>query len=257
MDSVEILMPVSASDWHGWPMTAIGGAGPQPGGITWAGETAVTTCVIVALVPVGVLHVSSIGAVDPLTDTVSDYAYQPGGYALLGTAVLALAAAAVVVAGGLRRAGLPRPGAPTGLLLSAGAALALAAVFPTNQPGSAAGVVAFVHRAAGGWAYVTVPLAAWMVARRARTAPGWIAAAPALIWCSGGTGVVSAGYLLSHVPIVITGSPGFALLGGFQRVLCAGVMVVLVTSARAARFAMEAAPSTAAVLAGPGLRSAT
>lgn len=32
MDSVEILMPLSAWWWHGVPMTTIGGAGRQPGG---------------------------------------------------------------------------------------------------------------------------------------------------------------------------------------------------------------------------------
>ena len=64
MDSVGILMFVSASAWHGGRMTTNGGAGRAPGGTTWAGETAVVTCVVAAVLPLGLLHVNGIGVLD-------------------------------------------------------------------------------------------------------------------------------------------------------------------------------------------------
>jgi Protein of unknown function (DUF998) len=253
MDSVEILMSVSASGWHGEAMTTTGGTGPESGGTTWAGETIVTTCVIVALLPLGFLHLDAIGAVDPLQDVISDYVFRPGGYALLGIAALCLAAASVVLAAGLRHAGLPRSRWPAALLGSVALALVLVAVFPTHPADTPAGLVSTVHRAAGGWVFAMVPLAAWMVARRARSAAAWQPAAPALSRLAGATGVLSAVFLLSHVPIVIAGSPGFPLIGGVQRVLFAAVMLVLVATARATRLAVDRALGPAAILSRPEL----
>lgn len=244
-DWVEILMCVSASDWHGERMTTTGGSGPRPGGATWMGEAIVTTCVIVALLPLGYLHMRSIGAVDPLTDMISDYVFQPGGYALLGVAAISLATACAVLATGLSRAGLPRSRWPATMLISSAVALVAVAVFPTHHPGTGPGVVSTVHRAAGGWVFAFAPLACWLVARRARVTPSWAAASRVLGWSAGITGVLSALFLLSHVPIVIAGSSVLPLLGGVQRVLFAGVMLVLVATARATRIAVEHAQSAA------------
>lgn len=238
-------------------MTTTGGSGRGDVGGTWPGEAVVTSCVIVALLPLGFLHVSSIGVVDPLTDVISDYVFRPGGYALLGAAAISLAVAAAMLATGLRRAELPRSRAPAVLFVTAAVALVLVAVFPTHAPGTTPGLVSTLHRAAGGWIFAVLPLAAWMVARRARSAaPAWQAAAPALHWWAGTTGVLSAAFLLSHVPIVIGGSSGFPLMGGLQRVLYAAVMLVLVATARATRLAAEALPCPAATSVGPQLRGA-
>jgi hypothetical protein len=257
MDSVGILMFVSASAWHGGRMTTNGGAGHAPGGTTWAGETAVVTCVVAAVLPLGLLHVNGIGVLDPLDRTISDYAFLQGGYALLGVAAVALAVASLVLASGLRRAALPDPGPPTALMVSAAAALVLVAAFPTHDPDTTPGLVSTVHRAAGGWVFVVIPLAGWMVARRARTAVAWAAAAPTLTWCAGVAGALSTFFLMSHLPIVIGGSPGFPLLGGVQRVLYSLVMLVLVATARATRLAVERAPSPAALPSAIELRGAT
>src|SRR5690606_10965744 len=83
-DSVEILMSVSEPCWHGMPMSSSGGNVREPAEVTWVGESVVIGCVIVALLPLGVLHLSSIGSLDPRTAVISDYVFQPGGYALLG-----------------------------------------------------------------------------------------------------------------------------------------------------------------------------
>lgn len=254
MNSVELLMSVSAAAWHGGRMTTTGGTGPRSGGM-WAGEALVTTCVIVALLPLVLLHAGSAGAVDPLTDVISDYVFVPGGYALLGVSALSLAVASVVLATGLGRAGLPGSRGPAALLGSVAAALVLVAAFPTHAPGTSPGMVSTLHRAAGGWVLAMLPLAVWQVAGRARTAPAWRSTAPALAWSAGITGVLSALFLLSHVPIVVAGSPGFPLMGGVQRVVYAAVMLMLVVTATATRLALVRARDTGVEpgpLPGPG-----
>lgn len=203
--------------------------------------------IAVALVTMGFLHVAGAATVDPLDATISDYVNVPGGYVLLALAAFALAAGAVALAAGLVPAGLPDPAPPTRLLLSGSTALVLVAVFPTNAPDTPAGVVATIHRVAGGWVFASLPLAGWMVARRARLVDGWRALAPRLTGVAGATAVLSAGFLLSHVPIVIGTSPGFPLLGGVERVLYASVMLVLLVTARSVRLAVDDAPNTAGV----------
>jgi Protein of unknown function (DUF998) len=239
MDSVEILMSVSELGWHGMPMTSTGGSGRESAGVAWSGESIVTASVIVALLPLGFLHVSSIGSLDPLTSVISDFVFEPGGYALLGAAAISLAVACVALATGLRRAELPAARIPAVFFVSAAVALVLVAVFPTHTPGTSPGLVSTVHRIAGGWVFAVLPLAAWLVAGRARSAPAWRPAAVPLSWAAGIAGVISTFFLLNHVPIVITGSPFFPFLGGVQRVLYASVMVVLVMTARATRLAAE------------------
>jgi hypothetical protein len=199
----------------------------------------VLACVVAALVPIGVLHVAGVGVVDPLTTTISDYVLVDGGYALFGLAAAALAGASGLLAAALRRSGLAAPGLPAALLASASGGFLLTAVFPTHAPGSVPGAASLVHRAAGGWVLAALPLAAWLVARRARTSPGWISAAPLLGVAAGATGALSAGYLLTHVLIVIAGSHEFPLIGGAERVLYGAVLLVLVATARAARVAAD------------------
>jgi Protein of unknown function (DUF998) len=253
MDSVEILMSVSELGWHGMPMTSTGGNA----GVAWTGESFVTASVIVALLPLGFLHMSSIGSLDPLTAVISDYVFVPGGYALLGAAAISLAVGCVAIGTGLRRAGLPAARVPAALFVSAAVALVLVAVFPTHTPGTTPGLVSTVHRAAGGWAFAALPLAAWLVAVRSRSATPWQPAAVPLAWAAGTAGAVSAFFLLNHVPIVITGSPFFPFLGGVQRVLCVAVMVVLVMTARATRLAVDRVHSSAELPAAARLRGAT
>ena len=254
-DSVEILMSVSAWRWHGMPMLTIGGTGQAPGTEgRHRGGGAVTACVAVAAVALAVLHVDGVGVVDPTVQTISDYVAVPGGYALLGVAALALAAATVLLAGRLRPAGLVDPAPPAGWLVAAGVGLAGTAVFPTNIPGTDVDLVANLHRVGGTIALVALPVAAWMIARRAARSTALRPSTPALTWVSGAMAGLSAVFLLSHVPIVITGSPILTAEGVLQRVLYAVVMVVLLMIARATRSSIDAvrveadqAPGTAEV----------
>lgn len=226
-------------------MMSSGGTGRGPGaegarGVAARATWPVVACVGVAVVALVALHLDGVGTVDPIAQTISDYVALPGGYALLGVAALALAAAAGLIGAGLRGWGLAAPAAPAALLATASGALVAAAVFPTNDPGTAAGPIANLHRVAGGIVLVTLPLAAWMIARRAAQSPAWQASAPSLARWGLATGGLSALFLLNNVPIVIAGSPIFAVLGVLQRVLWAVMLVLLLTIARAARSAATA-----------------
>jgi hypothetical protein len=204
--------------------------------------------VAVTLLTMGYLHVVGATVVDPLDATISDYVHVPGGYLLLALAAFALAASVVALAAGLAPAGLPDPLPPTRLLLSGSAALVLVALFPTNAPDTPAGVVANIHRVAGAWVLAALPLAGRMVAGRARQARRWLPSAARLTWVAGGTTVLSAGFMLSHVPIVIGMSPGVPLLGGAERVLYAAVLVVVLVTARTTRCAVEESPDAAGAI---------
>jgi hypothetical protein len=57
-------------------------------------------------------------------------------------------------------------------------------------------------------------------------------------------GRVGAIFTSSHVPIVITGSSRFPLMGGLRRVVLVAVMLVLVAAARATRLAVDATLGT-------------
>ncbi|MFC4949798.1 DUF998 domain-containing protein [Pseudonocardia sp. GCM10023141] len=227
-------------------MMRIGDTGQGPGR-TWSGAGLAAAFVVVALLPMTYLHVIGAAVVDPFVTTISDYVGVPGGFALLAVAAGSLALAALVLAGGLAPAGLPRPDGPARMLASGAAALVVVALFPTNYPGTPVGIVANVHRVAGAWVFLSLPLACWLIARRAREASNWRPTAPALSWCAGITGVVSAVFLLSHLPMVLSDSLVVPLQGGLERVLYALVMLSLLATARALRFAVVGARSTAPV----------
>lgn len=205
----------------------------------------VVGCVIVAVAPMGFLHVAGSTAIDPFGQTLSDYVVVPGGYALLGTGAIALAVAGLVVAAGLFRAGLPRPGLPAGLMVSWSAALVLVAVFPTNVPGAPPDLSAAVHRYAAAWVSAVLPLIGWLAARRARAAAGWAESATTLVRWSGAAGLLSCAFLVAHLP-VIAGAQPHPLLGGVERVLYAVLGVMLVATARAARLAADHAAALVA-----------
>jgi hypothetical protein len=222
---------------------AAGRAGHRGGG-------GVAACVAVTVVALAVLHVDGAGVIDPVGRVISDYVALPGGYALLGVAAVALAVAVGLLAAALRPAGLVDPSAPVALLGTASGGLVVAAVFPTNDPGTSAGLVADLHRLAGLVVLVALPVGAWLIARRAARTSAWRASASLLGWAAGAVCVLSGAFLIGNVvPIVISDSPFFTALGALQRVLYAVVMVVLLLLARATRTAVVAA-RTAPVLRG-------
>lgn len=196
-------------------------------------DAAVPGLVLAALVPMGVLHGTASATVHPVSQPISDYVVAPGGYALLAGSTLALAGAGLVLARRMRAAGLPRPA--VALLASWSGALVLVGAFPTNAPGAPPDVVAAVHRYAGAWALVALPLACLLVARRARRLPRWTASAPQLARWSVAVAVLGGVFLLCHAPTVLLGAPGFPALGAVQRVLYGAVLVLVGAAGRAVR----------------------
>ncbi|MFC5993349.1 DUF998 domain-containing protein [Pseudonocardia hispaniensis] len=209
-------------------------------------ESGVLGCVIIALFPVGFLHHAGSAAVDPLARTISDYIVVPGGYELLGISALALAAAGGLLAAGLLQRRLPGAVPLAGLLVSWSVALVLVAVFPTNAPGAPPDIAAAVHRCAGAWVFAGLPMVTWLIARHG------LRGAPGLARLALTTGLLSTAFLLSHVPIVVFGSPGFPLLGLVERVLYGVVIVLLLATANACAQARVAAGSVPAVASAGG-----
>jgi hypothetical protein len=214
-------------------MTTWGVRDAATGARRGAESAAVMGFVATAAVAAGALHVAGSGPVDPLRTVISDYVMVPGGYALLALAAVALAAASLALAAGLLRSGLPRPGLPVTLLVAGALALLVAGAVPTNLPGQPVDIAAMVHRTAGGATFISLPLAGWLIARRAATGTGeWRAGAGFLRWSGAAAAFVTVGFLVMQIPIVIGGSPLLPYVGGAERVACATVMVVLVTTAR-------------------------
>jgi hypothetical protein len=192
----------------------------------------VTGAALLAVLPVLVLHVLGAGAVDPMAQTVSDYVAVPEGYPLLAVSSAALAAAGLFVAVAAWRTRLP--GAPGLAALTAVwvIGLGLVAAFPTNVGGAPADISAVVHRWGGALVLGLAPVLAMVVAR------GLVARGTRpvlLVRLTLATAALDAGFLLSHVPIVVLGSPGFPLLGLVERVLYGLVIVLLPVTARALR----------------------
>ncbi|MGW3807474.1 DUF998 domain-containing protein [Micromonospora sp. NPDC005113] len=139
-------------------------------------------------------HLEVNDDLNPWALTISDFAVSDRG-GVIDIAMVVLALATVALLYGLRRAGPPQPapGRPAELLLGAWAAgLLLAAVVPTNEPGTAMTTAAYLHRYASVVAFLALPAAGWLLARRPDLAPAArtlrtlvvlsLALAAAMIW---------------------------------------------------------------------------
>ncbi|MFI7607102.1 DUF998 domain-containing protein [Micromonospora sp. NPDC049366] len=142
-------------------------------------------------------HVEVNENLSPWSLTVSDFAVSDRG-GVIDAAMVVLALATAVLLAGLRRTAPPGRTAGTGgrltevLLGSWVAGLLLAAVVPTNDPGTPMTTAAYVHRYASVVAFLTLPVAGWLLARRGDLAPAgrWlrglvlvsVALAAAMVW---------------------------------------------------------------------------
>jgi hypothetical protein len=224
-------------------MTTIGRSAVTP---AWAGDSAVLGALIVALVPMGVLHVVGSTVVDPVDNPISDYVAVPGGYTLVGVSTLALAAAGLVLAAGIAAARLPRARTVGGLLTAWSVALLVVAVFPTNNPGTPVDVTAWVHRLGGAVVFSLLPIVVAVVVTQARTAPHWSGAAPGLWWGAVLSGAGAVVFMVGQVPAGFGLAPMLPGLGLTQRILFATAMVLLLLLARAARRAADRCAATPA-----------
>jgi hypothetical protein len=195
--------------------------------------------VALAPLPIVYLDLTSREQVSPFTHTISDHVNEPQGAALLAVSAICALVAGVALVAGLGGAGLQRRVGVQLLLASWCVAAVLAVVFPTNAAGTPAELAAQVHRYAVGWMFAVLPAAMWLLARRSRNQARWRSGAPLLGGLAVTTAVAGGAFLLSHIPIVLFGSPGFALVGVVERVLfgmeIALLVAGLVTARRAAR----------------------
>ncbi|MFG1776215.1 DUF998 domain-containing protein [Micromonospora sp. NPDC049048] len=114
-------------------------------------------------------HVAVNEDLDPWTLTISDFAVSDRG-GVIDVAMIVLAAATAVLLPALWRTHAP-PATRAGrtaeaLLVAWSGGLLLAAVVPTNEPGLPMDTAAYVHRYASVVAFLALPGAGWLLARR-------------------------------------------------------------------------------------------
>jgi hypothetical protein len=168
----------------------------------WA--TAALACFGVSVFTALVLHVALGAEVDPVRQVISDYGlYGAAGFAVC---VLTLAAGTGCLLVGMARAGLPVTRPVVALVCCWCAGLALCAFFPTTPTGAPWTFSAEVHRFAGLMLFVSLPVAAGLVAGRAANHPSYRVLAERMRrqirWAWG----VLAAFLLSHVPVFLASS---------------------------------------------------
>ncbi|RAO47154.1 DUF998 domain-containing protein [Micromonospora saelicesensis] len=118
-------------------------------------------------------HLEVNDDLNPWALTISDFAVSDRG-GVIDIAMVVLALATVALLYGLRRASPPRSrsGRTAELLLGAWVAgLLLAAVVPTNEPGTAMTTAAYLHRYASVIAFLALPVGGWLLARRDQLTP--------------------------------------------------------------------------------------
>lgn len=150
------------------------------------------------VLPMIYLHLVSIGRLDPLHTTVSDYVSVPGGGAFLALSTIALALATAVLPARLGLAGWRVPPTAKIALVLGCVGLFASVVFPTNALGTAPDEATVLHRYAAALFFIAVPIAAASLGRRPL----------ALL-----SGLVGIAFLLSHIPLVFPGFPHADLIG--------------------------------------------
>lgn len=175
-------------------------------------------------------HLEANDELNPWSLTVSDYAVSDRG-GVIDVAMALLAGATVVLLPTLRRAGAGRP--VLALLAAWSAGLLAAAVVPTNEPGLPMDTAAYLHRYASVVAFLALPLAGWLLARRlGGRAAGWL------------RGLTVASLLLAATMIWSAYPGDRVLLGLVERLLIlAEVALLAVVAATLARRA-GGAPAT-------------
>jgi hypothetical protein len=192
------------------------------------------------VLPMIYLHLVSIGRLDPLHTTVSDYVSVPGGAVFLALSTIALALATALLPARLAIAGRPVPPTAKIALVLGCVGLFASVVFPTNALGTAADESTVLHRYAAALFFIAVPIAAASLARAGLGRP-----VRRLAFLSALVGIA---FLLSHIPLLFPGFPHADLVGDalprglVERLL---LLVDIVTVAVIGRSVRTLAPATA------------
>jgi hypothetical protein len=156
------------------------------------------------VLPMIYLHLVSIGLLDPLHTTVSDYVSVPGGAVLLAISTIALATAALALPAHLTARGARVPATARISLVLGCVGLLASVVFPTNVLGTAADESTVLHRYAAGLFFIALPIAAWSLARAAARAG---APTPAVGRLAVASALVGVAFLISHIPLLFPNFP--------------------------------------------------
>lgn len=116
-----------------------------------------------------ILHI--VSAHDPVTDTISSYAFSEQGDGLLGASVLSLAVGSLILLGALGSARVNVRGTPAILMSSWSAGLALAAVFPASFADHPDPVSGKIHQWSCVVAFLSLPGVAFAIVERLRANP--------------------------------------------------------------------------------------
>ncbi|WP_326725312.1 DUF998 domain-containing protein [Streptomyces sp. NBC_00243] len=173
------------------------------------------------------LHLGWSEQVDPVGQTLSDYALHEGAATLFIACVGCAAAGSAALLAALLRSRLP-VGAVAPAVLGVGCAgLSLCAVFRTDEAGSAQSLSGLVHRHAAGASLAALPAAGLLLARRLRGHRPTSARAPRirqLSWASSGAALL---FLGTHVSASRSPSNGAARVLGLAERVTLGLEIAL------------------------------
>ena len=151
---------------------------------------------VVSVPPIVLLHLDAPARLSAATTTISDYVIQtPWGEPLFGLTTGALAVAGVAMARGLAGAT-----AVKAMLAGWSLALVLAAVFPTNPPGTPGTASSTIHLIAGAAIFALLPIVGLAVWRRTRSATSRTWPGRALPITTAISGALSTALILNRVP---------------------------------------------------------
>jgi hypothetical protein len=192
---------------------------------------------IVAVVATVIGHIGLGPGFNPLALTLSDYALSDRGGAI-EVAMVALALGSLALLAGLAAARAPVRGLPTLLMLIWGGGLLVAAIIPTDPPGAASmSTAAYIHRYASVAGFISLPIAAAILASRFGVTNPWArlssllrglalvcASGIALLWYvafPGGRvlmGLVERGLVAVEIVILLALSIGLLRVGTHARI---------------------------------------
>ncbi len=151
---------------------------------------------VVSVPPIVLLHLDAPARLSAATTTISDYVIQtPLGEPLFGLTAGALAVAGIAMARGLAGAT-----AVKAMLAGWSLALVLAAVFPTNPPGTPGTTSSTIHLIAGAAIFGLLPIVGLAVWRRTRSATSRTWPGRALPITTAISGALSTALIVNRVP---------------------------------------------------------